>query len=50
MPKKSTDITAKRKLLNDLKVKLVIEKTEKYNEEIESIEKELNYFDFGVLK
>lgn len=49
MAKKITDkIATKRKLLNELKVKRAIEKTDKYNLEITNIQRDLDFFDFGI--
>lgn len=46
---KITDPTStKRKLLNELKVKRAIEKTDKYNIDITKIQRELDFFDFGI--
>lgn len=49
MAKQTTDpASTKRKLLNDLKVKRAIEKTDKYDNEITKIQSELDFFDFGI--
>ncbi len=49
MAKKIDPTSTKRKLLNELKVKRAIEKTNKYNLEITSIQRDLDFFDFGIV-
>jgi hypothetical protein len=49
MFKKQDQIPIKRKHLNDLKVKRSIDKTTAHDSEIKKLQKELDYFDFGIV-
>lgn len=48
MAKQKDTLSEKQTTLNDLKVKKSIEETTKYDKQIESIEKEIDYLFWGI--
>jgi len=48
MAKQKDTLSEKQTKLNNLKVKRSVEKTDKYDKEIEILESEINYISYGI--